>query len=167
MRAHRRSVVRRTALAAAALTAAAALGACSQAAGGGGSDSAEDYPSKSIEFMVPSGAGGGWDTTARTMQKVIESEDLISEPVEVFNVEGGGGATGLSQLQKDEGDPHALMMTGLVMIGALEQASSPVSLADTTPIATLTSEAEAFVVPKDSKFTSIKQVVDAYQKDPA
>jgi putative tricarboxylic transport membrane protein len=100
------------------------------------------------------------------MQKVIEQENVIKKPVEVFNVEGGGGATGLSQLQKDKGNPHNLMMTGLVMIGALQQANSPVSLKDTTPIATLTAEAEAFVVPKDSKYKTIGDVVDAYKADP-
>ena len=166
MRAPRRSVVRRTAAVAAAVGTALTLAACNQSAGGG-APSAEEFPSKTVDVMVPAAAGGGWDSTARTMQKVIQDEDVVSEPVEVFNVEGGGGATGLSQLQKDKGDPHALMVTGLVMIGALEQANSPVSFDDTTPIATLTSEAEAFVVPKDSKFQSIEDVVKAYEKDPS
>jgi putative tricarboxylic transport membrane protein len=100
------------------------------------------------------------------MQKVIEDEDVVTEPVEVFNVEGSGGATGLSQLQKDEGDPHALMITGLVMVGALELADSPVSFDDTTPIATLTSETEAFVVPAKSKYQTIEDVVADVEKDP-
>jgi putative tricarboxylic transport membrane protein len=164
MRAPRTSALRRTATVAAGLALTTALAACGQTGGGG---SAEDFPSKTVEFMVPAAAGGGWDSTAREMQKVIEKDDVIKQPVEVFNVEGGGGATGLAQLQKDQGDPHNLMMTGLVMIGALRQANSPVSLDDTTPIATLTAEAEAFVVPKSSPFTSIKDVVDAYQQDPS
>jgi putative tricarboxylic transport membrane protein len=151
---------------AAGLTTVVTLAACGQTAGGGAAGS-EEFPSKTVEIMVPAAAGGGWDSTARAMQKVVEDEDVVSEPVEVFNVEGGGGATGLSQLQKDSGDPHALMVTGLVMIGALEQAGSPVSFEDTTPIATLTSEAEAFVVPADSEFQSIEDVVAAYEKDPS
>ena len=166
MRASRRSVVRRSVAVAACLTTTATLAACSQSAGGSAAGE-EAFPSKTVEIMVPAAAGGGWDSTARAMQKVIEDEDVVSEPVEVFNVEGGGGATGLSQLQKDSGDPHALMVTGLVMIGALEQASSPVSFEDTTPIATLTSEAEAFVVPADSEFETIEDVVAAYEKDPS
>jgi putative tricarboxylic transport membrane protein len=166
MRAPRRSVARRSAAVAAGLTTALTLAACNQTAGGSAAGE-EEFPSKTVEIMVPAAAGGGWDSTARAMQKVIEDEDVVSEPVEVFNVEGGGGATGLSQLQKDEGDPHALMVTGLVMIGALQQANSPVSFEDTTPIATLTSEAEAFVVPSDSEFQSIEDVVAAYEKDPS
>lgn len=115
------------ALSAAALTLAVSSCSSSDSAGGG------DFPTDSIAFMVPSGAGGGWDTTARAMAEVIETEDLTTESVQVSNVEGGGGATGLAQLQSSEGDPNAWMMTGLVMYGALQQADSSVTLEDSTP----------------------------------
>jgi len=161
MRAPSTSTLRRTAAGAAALSIAVALTGCSN------SDSASEFPSETVEIMVPAAAGGGWDSTARAMQKVVQDEDLTGESVEVLNVEGGGGATGLAQLQKDEGDPHHLMMTGLVMIGALQLADSEVALDDTTPIATLTAEAEAFVVPADSEYQTINDVVDAYQQDPS
>jgi putative tricarboxylic transport membrane protein len=166
MRASRHSVIRRTAAAAGGLVLAAAAAGCNQAGGAGGA-SGQAFPSDTVEFMVPAAAGGGWDSTAREMQKVIQEEDIVDESVEVFNVEGGGGATGLAQLQEDNGNPHALMMTGLVMIGALELADSEVSLDNTTPIAVLTSEAEAFVVPADSPFKTINDVVDAYVEDPS
>lgn len=165
MRASRHSVIRRTAAAAGGLVLVAAAAGCNQATGGGGA-AGQEFPSDTVEFMVPAAAGGGWDSTARAMQQVIQDEDVIDESVEVFNVEGGGGATGLAQLQEDNGNPHHLMMTGLVMIGALELADSEVSLEDTTPIAVLTSEAEAFVVPADSPFQTIQDVVDAYLEDP-
>lgn len=158
-----RPAFRRTVALTAGLALAGTLAACSQSSGG----DASDYPSETMEIMVPAAAGGGWDSTGRAMQKVMEEEDVVKESVEVFNVDGGGGATGLAQLQKDEGNPHNLMMTGLVMIGALQQADSPVSLEDTTPIAILTTEAEAFVVPADSPFQTIEDVVAAYEADPA
>jgi putative tricarboxylic transport membrane protein len=161
---HRRRL-RRVGIAGAAVALGASVAACGST-GSSGSGDAADFPTQTVEIMVPAAAGGGWDSTARAMQKVIENDKIIDEPVEVFNVEGGGGATGLSQLQGDKGNPHHLMMTGLVMIGALGQANSPVSLEDTTPLATLTEEAEAFVVPKNSKFTTINDVVKAFKADP-
>ena len=163
MHASRHSTLRRTAAVAGGLALAVAAAGCNQATGGakGG-----EFPSDTVEFMVPAAAGGGWDSTARAMQEVVQEEDLLDESVEVFNVEGGGGATGLAQLQQEQGNPHAWMMTGLVMIGALELADSEVSLEDSTPIAVLTSEAEAFVVPADSPFRTIEDVVEAYQEDP-
>lgn len=144
-----------------------ALGILLAGCGNSSGSSPEEYPSATVEIMVPAAAGGGWDSTGRAVQKVLQSENITEESVEVFNVEGGGGATGLSQLQGEEGDPHQLMMTGLVMIGALQQANSPVKLTDSTPIATLTAEAEAFVVPSSSEFQSIEDVVEAYIADPA
>jgi putative tricarboxylic transport membrane protein len=165
MHAPGKAALRRAAAVASAVALATTAAACSQA-GGSAAASTGDYPSETVEIMVPAAAGGGWDSTARAMQATFESENLINQSVEVFNVEGGGGATGLAELQGDEGNPHRLMMTGLVMIGALKSADSPVSLEQTTPIATLTAEAEAFVVPADSQFQTINQVVDAYKQNP-
>ncbi|WP_435201295.1 Bug family tripartite tricarboxylate transporter substrate binding protein [Janibacter sp. GS2] len=160
---------RTVAAATTALFLAGGVGACSDSSEGGdaaGGD-AEAFGSESIEFMVPSGAGGGWDSTARAMQKVMEDEEIVSGGINVSNVEGGGGATGLGQLQNESGDGHQWMMTGLVMIGSLKQAGGELSLTENaTPIATLTSEAEAFVVPKDSDYQSIQDVIDDYEKDP-
>lgn len=163
MRANSTSALRRTTAVATGLTVAIGLAGCNSEAGSSGSGG--DFPAETVQIMVPAAAGGGWDSTGRAIQKVIQDDDLVESSVEVFNVEGGGGATGLAQLQKDEGDPHALMMTGLVMIGALQLADSQVSLENTTPIATMTAETEAFVVPADSEFKTIEDVVEAATAD--
>lgn len=157
-----RLATRRTA----AVSSLAVLALVSAGCSSSGGSASGDFPAESIQFMVPSGAGGGWDTTARSMAKVLEGDKLVGDSVQVSNVEGGGGATGLAKLQGDKGDAYAWMMTGLVMYGALQQADSEVTLEDTTPLATLTSEAEAFVVPKGSTYESIEDVVDAYSADP-
>lgn len=130
-------------------------------------DDASGYPSKTVKIMVPAAPGGGWDLTGRNMQQVIQKDKIVDADVEVFNRDGGGGATGLSQLiSKEKGDPYQLMIAGLVMIGALEQAKSPLELSQAEAIATLTSETEALVVKSDSKFKTVDDVVDAYKKDP-
>jgi len=130
-------------------------------------DDAADYPSKPISFIVPAAPGGGWDSTARQLQETMKSSKLVDQNIEVINRDGGGGATGLSQLiTKEKGDPYTLMVAGLVMIGALEQAESPLKVSQATAIATVTSETEAIVVRSDSPYKSIKDVVDAYKDDP-
>jgi putative tricarboxylic transport membrane protein len=55
------------------------------------------YPSDSLELMAPAAPGGGWDTTAREIQTVLQS-GVIDQNVEVVNVEGAGGTIGLAQL---------------------------------------------------------------------
>ena len=78
--------------------------------------------------MAPAAPGGGWDTTARAFQAASRDAKL-DDGIEVFNVEGAGGTLGLSQLvSKDSGDPYQLMMTGLVMLGAIETNGSDVAL---------------------------------------
>jgi putative tricarboxylic transport membrane protein len=133
----------------------------------GGGDAAANYPTRPVELLVPAAPGGGWDQTARGLQQVVQEAKLTDQSVEVINREGGGGATGLAELTtNDKGDPYSLMIGGLVMIGALKQANSPLSITQATTIATLTSEAEAFVVRADSPFQTIQDVVDAYRADP-
>ena len=134
----------------------------------GGGAEAVKYPTKTLQIMAPAGAGGGWDLTARTMQKALKDGNLVDQPVEVYNVTGAAGTVGLAQLAtKHRGDAHQLMITGLVMVGGIVTNKSAVNLEQTTPIATLVAEQEVIVVPANSKFTTLKDLVEAFKADPA
>ena len=126
----------------------------------------EGFADTPIEIMAPAAPGGGWDTTAREMQRVLQEEG-IAPTVEVYNVEGAGGTVGIAQLVNDEaGNDHHLMMMGLVMIGAIATNASPVTLEQTTPISSLTAEYEVIVVPADSEYQSLDDLIAAFQADP-
>ena len=115
-----------------------------------------------LRIMAPASPGGGWDTTARLLQRVIRSTG-IARNVQVFNVEGAGGTIGLGQLSR-ETDDALLMMMGLVMVGAIETNKSKVKLTDVTPIARLLGEAEIIVVPKDSPYDNLEEFVAAWKE---
>lgn len=114
---------------------------------------------KKLTLIVPADPGGGWDQTARAMQKVLEDEKLVSN-VQVVNIGGAGGTVGLAKLANEK-DPNTLMVMGYVMVGAVETNKSSATLADTTPIARLTEESEVVVVPADSPYKSISDLLDA------
>ncbi len=117
-------------------------------------------------IMAPASPGGGWDQTARTMQEVLQAEG-ISGNVQVQNVPGAGGTVGLAQfVSTAAGDPSQLIVGGYVMVGAILTNASPVSLADVTPIARLTGEAVAIVVPAASPIQDINGLVEALKADP-
>jgi putative tricarboxylic transport membrane protein len=117
-------------------------------------------------IMAPAAPGGGWDSTARTMQEVLQSEG-ISSSVQVQNVAGAGGTVGLAQFASStSGDPSQLIVGGYVMVGAILTNASPVSLKDVTPIARLTGEAEAIAVPAASPIKTINELVDMMKADP-
>ena len=132
----------------------------------GGDDASEPYPTRRVSIMAPAAPGGGWDTTARAFQAASRDAKL-DDGMEVFNVEGAGGTLGLSQLvSKSSGDPYQLMMTGLVMLGAIETNESDVALDRTTPIATMITETEAIVVPEQSRYRSLGDLADDFKRDP-
>jgi putative tricarboxylic transport membrane protein len=131
--------------------------------GGGGATA--DYPSETLQIMAPADPGGGWDSTARAMAPVLEEVGGVS--AEVRNVGGAGGTIGLADfVENTSGDPHQLMVMGLVMVGGIVTNNSSVTLDDVTPIAALTSEQEAIVVPADSEYQSLEDLVEAWKADP-
>lgn len=117
-------------------------------------------------IMAPAGPGGGWDQTARTMQEAMQAEG-ISGNVQVTNVPGAGGTIGLAQFATQEnGNPNALIVGGYVMVGAILTNMSPVTLDNVTPIARLTGEAVALVVPAASDIQSVDDLVAKLKADP-
>lgn len=125
------------------------------------------FPSKAIQIMAPANPGGGWDTTARLLAQTLTESGISPVPVEVFNVPGAGGTIGLAQLaSQNAGDPYTIMMMGRVMVGSILTNQSPVTLAETTPLARLTAEYETIVVPKDSPYQTMADLVAAFQSDP-
>ena len=117
-------------------------------------------------IMAPANPGGGWDQTARSMQTVLQQEG-ISPAAQVQNVPGAGGTIGLAQFaNQSRGNPEALIVGGYVMVGAILTNKSPVSLKDVTPIARLTGEYEAIVVPASSPIQSMGDLIEALKKDP-
>ena len=119
-----------------------------------------------LKIVAPASPGGGWDQTARSMAEALRTSGIVKN-VPVSNVPGAGGTIGLAQfINAEKGKGNALLVSGLVMVGAVLTNNSPVSLADTTPIARLTGEYEVIVVPADSKFQNLNDLLAAMKADP-
>jgi putative tricarboxylic transport membrane protein len=117
-------------------------------------------------IIAPAAPGGGWDQTARSMQAALQ-EAGISESVQVVNVPGAGGTVGLAQfVNQANGDPNQLIVGGYVMVGAVLTNQSPVTLDQITPIARLTGEYEAIVVPASSDIQDMAGLVERLKADP-
>jgi putative tricarboxylic transport membrane protein len=139
------------------IAACAALGALPSAAWAGAN----------LKMMIPANPGGGWDTTGRALGKALQDSGVASS-VTFDNKGGAAGALGLAQfLSGSKGDPNALMVMGAVMLGGLITTKSPVQLSQATPIARLTSEYNVFVLPANSPFKTMKDVIEQMKKDPA
>jgi len=151
-----------------AVTSALALSACGATAAkdsSGATSAADAKPASGLQLMVPNSPGGGYDTTARVAAKVMETE-RITNSIQVFNLPGAGGTVGLQRTVNEKENGKLAMQMGLGVVGAAYTQKSKATLNDTTPIAKLIEEAGAIVVPKDSPYKDINELVAAWKKDP-
>jgi putative tricarboxylic transport membrane protein len=120
-----------------------------------------------LKMMIPANPGGGWDSTGRALGQAL-TEARLAQAVQYENKGGAAGAIGLAQfISSSKNDPNAIIMMGAVMLGGLITSKAPVNITQCTPIARLTSEYNVFVVPANSPFKSMKDIVEAMKRDPA
>jgi putative tricarboxylic transport membrane protein len=120
----------------------------------------------SLKMMIPANPGGGWDQTGRNLAAAMQSAKLVSG-VQFDNKGGAAGTIGLAQfVNGSKGDPNAVMVGGMVMIGGIILNKSPVNLSQVTPIARLTSEWEVIVVPANSPHKTMADLVKALKENP-
>ena len=119
-----------------------------------------------IKMMIPANPGGGWDTTGRALGKALVDSGAASTVI--FDNRGGAaGALGLAQfVNGSKGDANALMVMGAVMLGGQITSKPAVNLSQATPVARLTSEYNVFVLPPNSPFKSMAEVIAQLKKDP-
>lgn len=119
-----------------------------------------------LKMMIPANPGGGWDQTGRSLAAAMQSAKLVSS-VQFENKGGAAGAIGLAQfVNSAKGDPNAVMIGGMVMVGGLHLQKSSVNLSQVTPIARLTSEWEVIVVPASSPHKTLSDLVKAFKESP-
>ncbi|MFI1808472.1 Bug family tripartite tricarboxylate transporter substrate binding protein [Streptomyces californicus] len=118
-----------------------------------------------LKVMVPNAKGGGYDTTARAVAKVLQEAEIAPD-TQVFNLPGAGGTRGLQKIVKERGNGKLAMQMGLGVVGAVYASNSRTSFTETTPIAKLMEEAGAIVVPQDSPYDSIGDLIAAWKSSP-
>ncbi|MBS4214525.1 MULTISPECIES: tripartite tricarboxylate transporter substrate binding protein [Neobacillus] len=128
------------------------------------------YPEKPIVVTAPSGAGGGLDTTARALSKVLQETGLSKTALSVENKPGGGQAVGLADfVGQDSKDPYRLYLPSVPLLinNLKKEGNSPYSYRDLTPLAQLTKDYGAIVVPADSKYKDLKSLFEDLKKNPS
>ena len=144
------------------LSAALVLGGCSS--GDSSADSDAAYPSKNLEIVAPATPGGGWDTTARAMQNVLDSEGLVESNMNVVNKPGGGGEVGWQYLKGKDG--HTISINSSLVIANNLLGQSELTYEDFTPLAVLATEWMTVAVPGDSEIEDGVTMLDQLKEDP-
>lgn len=127
---------------------------------------ASKYPEKPLEFVAASGAGSGLDITARTVEKVLREEKLVTQPMMVVTKSGGGQSVGLTYLWDKKGDAYTLNVHSASMLLVSLNGTTKLSYKDVTPLAQILTEYQVAAVSADSKYKTIQDLMAALKADP-
>ena len=91
-------------------------------------------PTKTVEFIVPAGTGGGADQMARIIQSIIAKHNLMKQSMVVVNKGGGAGAEGFLDVKAAKGDPHKIVITLSNLFTTPLATGVPFNWRDLTPV---------------------------------
>ena len=118
-----------------------------------------------LTLIAPAAAGGGWDSFQRELQQTMRVNGLVNN-VQVVNIPGAGGNIALGQLTTLE-DANNLMVGGTGQIAAHAARGTGPELSQVTAVSRVVEEYSLVVVPADSPYQSMDDLVTAWRADPA
>ena len=129
-----------------------------------GSAFAQSYPSRPITMVVPWGAGGGTDATARIVAALMEKE--MGQPVNVVNRTGGNGVVGHSAIATAPADGYTIGMI-TVEISMMHWAGlTELNPKEYTPLALMNIDPAAVTVRADSPYKTVNDLMNAVKANP-
>ncbi len=129
-----------------------------------GSAVAQSYPSRPITMVVPWGAGGGTDATARIVAALMEKE--MGQPVNVVNRTGGNGVVGHSAIATAPADGYTIGMI-TVEISMMHWAGlTELNPKDYTPLSLMNIDPAAVTVRADSPYKTVNDLLNAVKANP-
>jgi putative tricarboxylic transport membrane protein len=121
---------------------------------------------ESLHFLIPGGAGGGWDGTARGTGEALTKAGIVGT-ASYENMSGGGGGKAIAHLiETAEKQQGTLMVNSTPIVIRSLQKVFPQSFRDLTPVAGIIGDYAALVVNTNSPLQSFGELVTAYKADP-
>jgi len=132
---------------------------------GAGTAQAQGWePTKTVEFIIPAGTGGGADQMARFIQGMVQKHNLMKQPMVVINRAGGAGAEGFLDVKGAKGDPHKIIITLSNLFTTPMATGVPFNWRDLTPVKMLALDEFVLWVNAESPYKTVKEYADAAKK---
>jgi len=123
------------------------------------------FPNRPITLVVPWGAGGGTDATARIVGTLLERR--LGQPFNVVNRTGGSGVVGHSAIATAAADGYTIGMITVEITMMHWQGLTQLNPESYTPLALMNSDPPGVQVKNDSPYADIKALADAIKARPA
>jgi putative tricarboxylic transport membrane protein len=127
---------------------------------------AQSYPSRPIELVSATGAGGGSDLVCRIVADIIAKEKLLPQQVFVVNKPGGGGAVGSTYVAARRGDPYIFMQAANNLVAAPIRTGLDIGVDKFQPLGAIGFDLNAISVAENSPFRTLKDLVAAAREKP-
>jgi tripartite-type tricarboxylate transporter receptor subunit TctC len=125
---------------------------------------AQNYPARPITLIVPWGAGGGTDATARIIGSLLEKD--LGQPVTVVNRTGGSGVVGHAAIASAQPDGYTIGLA-TVEIGMMHwQGLTDLTSASYTPIGLVNADPAGVQVRADSPYKTVNELLAAIKANP-
>src|SRR5947208_9655315 len=122
------------------------------------------YPQRPVQLIVPWGAGGGTDATARIIATLLEKE--LKQPFNVVNRTGGSGVVGHDAIAKSTADGYTIGLITVEITMMHHVGLTPLTYKDYTPIGLVNADAAAINVRSDSPYKSVNDLLAAINANP-
>mgnify|MGYP006097727513 CR=1 FL=1 len=119
-----------------------------------------------IHFLIPGGAGGGWDGTGRGVAEALLLSQSLAKGMSVENMSGNGGGKAIRFLMEEAADSPVVMVNSTPIILRNLVGVFPESFRDLTPLACLIGDYGALVVRNESKIKNFSDLVAEFEADP-
>ena len=129
-----------------------------------GAPAAAWEPTKSVEFIIPAGTGGGADQMARFTQGVVAKHNLMKQSVVPINKSGGAGAEGFLDVKASKGEAHKIIITLSNLFTTPLATGVPFNWRDLTPVAMLALDNFVLWVNAEDPYKSPKEYIEAVRK---
>jgi len=118
-------------------------------------------PSKTVEFIIPAGTGGGADQMARAIQGIVAKHSLMKESMVVINKSGGSGAEGFLDVKGSQGNPHKIIITLSNLFTTPLATGVPFNWRDLTPVKMMALDNFVLWVNAETPYKTAKEYIEA------
>src|SRR6187431_3390714 len=125
---------------------------------------AQAYPSRPVTVVVPWGAGGGTDATARIVAALLEKD--LGQPFNVVNRTGGSGVVGHSGIATGAPDGYTIGMLTVEISMMHWQGLTELAPTSYTPLALMNEDPPGIQVSSTSPYKTVKELADAIKAAP-
>jgi putative tricarboxylic transport membrane protein len=119
-----------------------------------------------VEVIVHTSAGSGGDIVSRAVAEIVRREKLLPQPLTVVNRVGGSGALAYNFFKTKRGDPYFMLSVTGTLLSMAYRSDINIGLENYSPIALMTIDPQTVMVPANSPYKTLKDLVEAARKAP-